>query len=354
MLTFIAEQAEALRTTYGNISAASVGAIQRRLLTLENQGAAHFFGEPALELSDFMRVDSAGRGVINLLAADQLMASPRLYATFLLWLLSELFEALPEVGDPDKPKLVFFFDEAHLLFDDAPKALLEKVTQVVRLVRSKGVGVYFVTQNPADIPEPVLAQLGNRIQHALRAYTPAERRAIRAAAESFRPNPAFKTETAITELAVGEALVSTLQDKGVPGIVERTLIRPPSSRLEPLSAAERAAALAGSAMAGKYDRSIDRQSAYELLQARAESGAAATPSHGGSVPPSGPWGGRKDAEEKRRGGASASGAAPKSGRAPARSRSDSMVEATMKSVLRAAGREITRSLVRGLLGSLKR
>jgi DNA helicase HerA-like ATPase len=354
MLTFIAEQAEALRTTYGNISAASVGAIQRKLLTLENEGAAHFFGEPALELSDFMRVDSGGRGVINLLAADQLMASPKLYATFLLWLLSELFETLPEVGDLDKPKLVFFFDEAHLLFNDAPKALLEKVTQVVRLVRSKGVGVYFVTQNPADIPEPVLAQLGNRIQHALRAYTPAERKAIRAAAESFRPNPAFKTEDAITELAVGEALVSTLQDKGVPGIVERTLIRPPSSRLEPLSAAERAAALAGSAMAGKYDHSIDRHSAYEMLQARAESGAktatAAEPSRSSSVPPSGPWGRQKDAEEKR-----SSGAATKRGsRAPARPRSDSMVETTMKSVLRTAGREITRSIVRGLLGSLRR
>src|SRR5690606_25939200 len=248
VLNYVAEQAERLRTTYGNISASSVGAIQRRLLVLENQGAEHFFGEPALDLHDMMRMDAQGRGVISLLAADQLMAAPRLYATFLLWLLSELFETLPEVGDPPKPRLVFFFDEAHLLFNDAPKALLEKVVQVVRLVRSKGVGVYFVTQNPADIPEPVLAQLGNRIQHALRAYTPAERKAIRAAAESFRVNPAFRTEDVITELAIGEALVSCLGDRGVPSIVERCLIRPPSSRLEPLSEAERRSDLSASAM----------------------------------------------------------------------------------------------------------
>ncbi|HEY9550464.1 MAG TPA: helicase HerA-like domain-containing protein, partial [Kiloniellaceae bacterium] len=231
LLTFVAENAKALTTTYGNVTAASVGAIQRRLLSLEQQGAEAFFGEPALALADFLRCDGDGRGVINILAADKLMLSPTLYATFLLWLLSELFEELPELGDPDKPKLVFFFDEAHLLFDDAPKALLEKVEQVVRLIRSKGVGVYFVTQNPGDVPDSVLGQLGNRVQHALRAFTPRDRKAVQTAADTFRQNSAFDARTAITELRVGEALVSTLQAKGVPSVVQRTLIRPPASRL---------------------------------------------------------------------------------------------------------------------------
>ncbi len=239
ILAYCAENADAIKAKYGNVSPNSVGAIQRALLTLENQGGDRFFGEPALELSDFMRVDTAGRGAINLLAADKLMTSPRTYATFLLWLMSELFEQLPEVGDLEKPKLVFFFDEAHLLFDDAPKPLLDKVTQVVRLIRSKGVGIYFVTQNPQDVPEMVLAQLGNRVQHALRAYTPREQKAVSVAAESFRANPKFKTEAAITALGIGEALVSTLEKGGVPSMVERTLILPPkgaSGRSRPRSA----------------------------------------------------------------------------------------------------------------------
>ena len=234
MLVEVGERAKELSLTYGNVSTASIGAIQRRLLVMENQGADEFFGEPALELSDMIATTAGGKGRINVLAADKLMQSPRLYATFLLWLLSELFEELPEVGDPDKPKFVFFFDEAHLLFDDAPKALINKVEQVARLIRSKGVGVYFITQNPADVPDDILGQLGNRVQHALRAYTPRDRKALKAAAETFRPNPDFKTEKAILEVGVGEALVSTLEKKGVPSMVQRTLIRPPSSRLGPL------------------------------------------------------------------------------------------------------------------------
>ncbi|KUJ86120.1 ATP-binding protein [Ruegeria marisrubri] len=273
LLVWIGEHRAELSLRYGNISTASVGAIQRRLLVLDNQGGSRLFGEPALELSDLMRTDDDGRGVVNILAADKLMAAPRLYATFLLWLLSELFEELPEVGDPDKPKLVFFFDEAHLLFDDAPKVLVDKVEQVARLIRSKGVGVYFITQNPADIPEDILGQLGNRIQHALRAFTAKDRKNLRLAAETYRENPAFDTETAIREVGVGEAVTSMLQKKGVPGMVERTLIRPPSSQLGPISDAERAEILASSEMAGKYDKPIDRKSAYEILAARADQAA---------------------------------------------------------------------------------
>ncbi|MEL6551166.1 MAG: helicase HerA-like domain-containing protein [Pseudomonadota bacterium] len=273
LLVWVGENRDTLSLRYGNVSVASIGAIQRRLLVIENQGGAKLFGEPALELSDIMRTDVDGRGRVNILAADQLMSSPRLYATFLLWLLSELFEELPEVGDPEKPRLVFFFDEAHLLFEDAPKALVEKVEQVARLIRSKGVGVYFITQSPDDIPEDILGQLGNRVQHALRAFTARDRKALKMAAETYRENPRFDTEEAIREVGVGEAVTSMLQKKGVPGIVERTLIRPPSSQLGPITEAERAGVMAASPVAGKYEALKDRESAFELLTARAEQAA---------------------------------------------------------------------------------
>ncbi len=275
LLVWVGENAKELSLRYGNVSASSVGAIQRALLVLENQGGHRLFGEPALELSDIMRTDPDGRGRISILAADRLMGSPRLYATFLLWLLSELFEELPEVGDPDKPKLVFFFDEAHLLFDDAPKALIDKVEQVARLIRSKGVGVYFCTQNPADVPEDILGQLGNRVQHALRAFTAKDRKELRQAAETYRDNPRFSTEDAIREVGVGEAVTSFLERKGAPGMVERTLIRPPSSQLGPLDAATRKAVIAASPIAGKYEAVKDRESAFEILRARADQAAKA-------------------------------------------------------------------------------
>ena len=274
MLAYAAQNASELSAKYGNITRASVGAIQRQLLSLDSQGAAQFFGEPALEIQDFIQCDEQGRGYINVLAADKLMRSPKLYATFLLWLLSELFEALPEVGDPEKPKLVFFFDEAHLLFDDAPKALQDKVEQVVRLIRSKGVGVYFCSQNPIDIPEDVAGQLGNRVQHALRAFTPRDKKAIKAAADTFRINPDLDVEQAITELKVGEALVSTLDEDGAPGVVERTLIAPPRSRLGPVTAKERAIMQSISPCEGKYDTRVDRESAEEVLAAKAADAAA--------------------------------------------------------------------------------
>ena len=274
LLVWVGENAKDLSLRYGNVATSSVGAIQRQLLVLENQGGTSLFGEPALALDDMIRCDADGRGQINILAADKLMNSPRLYATFLLWLLSELFEELPEVGNPDKPKLVFFFDEAHLLFDDAPKALVDKVEQVARLIRSKGVGVYFVTQNPADVPEDVLGQLGNRVQHALRAFTAKDQKALRQAAENYRPNPDFDTADAITEVGTGEAVTSMLERKGVPGIVQRTLIRPPSSQLGPITEAERSAIMAASDMSGKYDTTHDRTSAYEMLAARADKAAA--------------------------------------------------------------------------------
>ncbi|SMD11825.1 hypothetical protein SAMN06297251_13021 [Fulvimarina manganoxydans] len=270
MLAHLTENASDVSKIYGNVAKASVGAIQRQLLVLEQQGADAFFGEPALAIADLMRTDRDGRGIVNVLAADRLMMNPRLYATFLLWLLSELFEELPEVGDPEKPKLVFFFDEAHLLFDDAPKILLDRVEQLVKLIRSKGVGVYFVTQNPLDVPDSVLAQLGNRIQHALRAYTPREQKAVKTAADTFRPNPEFDAYETITTLGVGEALVSTLGAKGVPSIVERTLIRPPAAQLGPIDDGERADVMRRSPVAGQYDHAIDRESAYELLIGRAE------------------------------------------------------------------------------------
>jgi len=274
MLVHTAENASELTAKYGNVTKASIGAIQRQLLSLDSQGGAQFFGEPALEIDDFLKPDDQGRGIINVLAADKLMASPKLYATFLLWLLSELFESLPEVGDPEKPKLVFFFDEAHLLFDDAPKALEDTIERVVRLIRSKGVGVYFVTQNPIDIPEEVAGQLGNRVQHALRAFTPRDKKAIKAAAQTFRINPDLDVETAITELRTGEALVSTLMEDGAPSIVQRTLIKPPRSRLGPVTAKERAIIQSISPHDGKYDTAVDRESAEEVLAAKAADAAA--------------------------------------------------------------------------------
>jgi len=295
LLQWLAENAGQLTTEFGNVSKQSVGTIQRQLLMLDQQGGEGFFGEPALDLADMIRCDSAGRGTINILAADRLMQSPRLYGTFLLWLLSELFEALPEVGDLDKPKFVFFFDEAHLLFGDAPKALLERIEQVVRLIRSKGVGIYFITQNPLDIPESVLGQLGNRVQHALRAFTPRDQKAVKVAAETFRPNKKFDVAQAITELGVGEALLSFLDTKGVPTPVERCLIAPPQGRIGPAKDAERTAVMSASPLAGKYDKAIDRASAYEVLTGRVSGGqtapAASQPrrrGHYGSVPQTAP------------------------------------------------------------------
>lgn len=275
LLVWVGQNAQALSLRYGNVAASSVGAIQRQLLVLENQGGSALFGEPALDLADMMRTRDDGRGEINILAADQLMGSPRLYATFLLWLLSELFEELPEVGNPDKPKLVFFFDEAHLLFDDAPKALVDKVEQVARLIRSKGVGVYFVTQNPGDIPDDVLGQLGNRVQHALRAFTAKDRKELKTAAETYRDNPAFDTAQAIQEVGTGEAVTSFLDRKGIPQVVERTLIRPPSSQLGPIDEPTRKGIMSISDMAGKYDKTLDRESAFEILSKRADAAAKA-------------------------------------------------------------------------------
>src|SRR6266568_2537578 len=283
ILSFIAEHAAELTTQYGNVSKQTVGTIQRQLLVLENQGGAKFFGEPALLLKDFMRTDRDGRGMINILVADQLMHSPRLYATFLLWMLSELFQELPEVGDLPKPKLVFFFDEAHLLFNDAPKSLMDKIEQVVRLIRSKGIGVYFVTQNPIDVPDKVLAQLGNRVQHALRAFTPRDQKAVAAAAQTFRPNPKLDTTKVIMELGKGEALVSFLEGNGTPAMVERVLIRPPSARIGPITPDERKAIMDASPVKGKYDTAIDAESAYEILQKRLSGTAADAPGGGGGI-----------------------------------------------------------------------
>ena len=273
LLVWIGENGDALSLRYGNVSTRSVGAIQRQLMILENQGGAQLFGEPALDLMDLMQTSDDGRGLINILAADKLMGSPRLYATFLLWLLSELFETLPEVGDPEKPKLVFFFDEAHLLFDDAPKALVDKVEQIARLIRSKGVGIYFITQNPDDVPEDILGQLGNRFQHALRSFTARDQKALTRAAETYRPNPRFDTADAIRDVGVGEAVTSMLQKKGVPGVVERTLIRPPSSKLGPISDAARKEVIENSPVFGKYETTVDRNSAYEILLKRADDAA---------------------------------------------------------------------------------
>ena len=388
ILQAVAENADQLTTTYGNVSKATIGTIQRRLLTLEQQGAEHFFGEPALELADLMLTTPDGRGAVNVLVADKLIHSPRLYATFLLWLLSELFEELPEAGDLDKPKLVFFFDEAHLLFNDAPKALTEKVEQVVRLIRSKGVGVYFVTQNPADVPPVILSQLGNRVQHALRAFTPAEQKGIKAAAETFRPNPAFKTQEVITQLGVGEALVSTLEPGGVPGIVERAKVIPPRSRMGTITPEERERLMAASPVGAKYAEAVDRESAYEILQARAstvpDASAAADPWGVGSpaptntasaenpwgVPPAAPGGTSRriggSAPATRRRTAATPPPAPEQGgglsdmlggilgggggrrQTPA----EAMLKSAMRSIGTKVGGQVGNAIVRGVLGSI--
>ena len=283
LLSYLSKNAKEIGARYGNVASTAVGAVQRQLLVLENQGGTKFFGEPALSIADLMQTAPNGRGYINVLAADKLMSNPRLYATFLLWLLSDLFEKLPEVGDPPKPKLVFFFDEAHLLFNEAPKELLDKVEQVVRLIRSKGVGVYFVTQNPIDVPDKVLAQLGNRVQHALRAFTPSDQKAVKAAADTFRPNPKLNTAQVITQLGKGEALVSFLEGSGTPSMVDRTMIRPPAARIGPVTPEERKAVIAKSPVKGKYDSAVDPESAYEILQKRLQAGGG-LPSPGAGVP----------------------------------------------------------------------
>ena len=336
LLNHVSEEAATLQTRYGNVSKASVGAIVRRLLALEQQGAEILFGEPALALDDLMQTDEKGRGYINVLAADKLIHTPAIYSTFLLWLLSELFENLPEVGDPDRPKMVFFFDEAHLLFNDAPKVLVDKIEQVVRLIRSKGVGIYFVTQSPLDVPESVLGQLGNRVQHALRAYTPKDQKAVRVAAQTFRQNPALDTEETITALGVGEALVSTLDPQGVPGMVQRVNVAPPGSRLGPIDAAERRAVMDQSLVKGVYDVTIDRVSAYEMLEQRAQEAAAAAAAP--QVPESTGLGGFL-------GGVLGSAGGGRSGR-------QSPVEAFAASAARSLGTQIGRQLLRGVMGSL--
>jgi DNA helicase HerA-like ATPase len=348
LLVFVGENAKTLALRYGFVSSNSVGAIQRRLLVLENQGAAAFFGEPALDLEDMFHVDADGRGQVNILAADKLMGAPKLYATFLLWLLSELFETLPEIGDPDKPRFVFFFDEAHLLFDGAPKALVDKVEQVARLIRSKGVGVYFVTQNPADVPEDILGQLGNRIQHALRAFTRNDQKDLRAAADTYRENPRFDIEDAIKEVGVGEAVTSFLVKKGMPGMAERTLIRPPSSQLGPITKVERKGAMMGSPVAGKYEQVLDRDSAFEMLAERAAKAA-------------------KEAEEAEareeemelrereyQTGRRYSGARVKrsTSRKTRSRRGDTEMQAFTKSMLRSIGTKAGTAIVRGVMGSL--
>lgn len=354
MLVWLGENEDTVSLEYGNVARSSIGAIQRRLLVLENQGADAFFGEPALDLNDMISTTSGGQGRINILAADKLMQSPRLYATFLLWMLSELFEMLPEVGDPDKPKLVFFFDEAHLLFDDAPKALLDKVEQVARLIRSKGVGVYFVSQNPADVPDDILGQLGNRVQHALRAFTPKDQKALRLAAATFRANPAFDTMEAITQVGTGEALVSTLEKKGMPSIVERTLIRPPSSQLGPITADERKAVIANSPVAGLYETLVDRESAFEKLRKRAEDAASEAEKLERAA---------QEAEKHDKAEAERTrefqrarrydGHSPRSSTPTKRSSSrDSIGTTFAKSLARQLGTKTGQTLIRGVLGSL--
>jgi hypothetical protein len=331
MLQHVGDNAAQFKTQYGNVTGSSIGAIQRGLLALESQGAAQFFGEPMLEIADLMQV-RGGKGVVNVLAADKLMNSPKLYSSFLLWLLAELFEQLPEIGDPEKPKLVFFFDEAHLLFNEAPKALVEKVEQVVRLIRSKGVGVYFVTQNPLDVPETVLGQLGNRVQHALRAFTPRDQKAVRTAAETLRPNPKLKAEKVITELGVGEALVSLLDEKGRPTIVERAFIVPPASQIGPIADAERQQTIKASALFSKYEKTVDRESAYEKLTGRTAQTAA---------PPS------KTSEGNVLSDVIFGKTGPRGGR-----QSQGILEAMTKSAARSIGSELGRQVLRGLLGSI--
>jgi len=333
LLQYAADNAQAFQTSYGNVSAASIGAIQRGLLSLEQQGADKFLGEPMLNIDDLLQTEG-GRGVVNILAADRLMQAPQLYATTLLWLLAELYERLPEVGDRDKPKLVFFFDEAHLLFTDAPKVLLDRIEQVVRLIRSKGVGVFFVTQNPLDVPDIVLGQLGNRVQHALRAFTPRDQKAVKTAADTMRANPKFSTEKAITELSVGEALISFLDEKGRPGVVERAFVLPPASRIGPITTEERNAVIASSSVKGTYDTVIDRESAYEKLKGRATASADAATAGAAS-------GGVWDSVKGSLGGLMTG-----------TGRKDSIVEAIAKSAARTVGSTVGREIVRGVLGSL--
>ncbi|GAA5173755.1 DUF853 family protein [Niveibacterium umoris] len=351
MVQHVGDNAKQFTTEYGNVSAASIGAIQRGLLAIEQEGADKFFGEPMLDIADLMQTDQKGHGVINILAADKLYGSPRLYSTFLLWMLAELFEHLPEVGDLDKPKLVFFFDEAHLLFNEAPPALLEKIEQVVRLIRSKGVGVYFVTQNPLDIPDTVLGQLGNRVQHALRAFTPRDQKAVQTAAQTLRANPKFDAATAITELGVGEALVSFLDDKGRPAMVERAFITPPGTRIGPLTADERAAVIKDSVLYGHYEEVLDRESAYERLRGAATAkdagvaagSAPAASGSGAAIPQGAPSGGIL-------GGALGDILFGTTG--PRGAKHDGLVQTAAKSIARTVGSEVGREIIRGVLGSI--
>ncbi|MFZ1685178.1 MAG: helicase HerA-like domain-containing protein [Candidatus Zixiibacteriota bacterium] len=335
ILQYAADNSATFKTQYGNISSASVGSIQRGLLTLEEQGGQMLFGEPALDLDDLLQTDSSGRGMVNILAADKLMQSPKLYATFLLWLLSELFERMPEVGDPEKPKLVFFFDEAHLLFDDAPKVLLEKVEQVVRLIRSKGIGVYFISQNPLDIPEDILGQLGNRVQHALRAFTPKDQKAVQVAAQTFRANPKFDVAKVIMEMGTGEALVSMLDEKGSPSVVERALICPPHSQIGMITPDQRQQIIKASVVFGHYEKLVDRESAYEILQKRSVAQSKQTAQSSQTISPDTMSGG--DAPLPRRVG----------GRQP-----ETLTEALAKSAARAVGSQVGREIIRGVLGSI--
>ena len=350
LLVWIGQNAKELALRYGFVSSQSVGAIQRRLLVLENQGAADFFGEPALELEDMFHVDAEGRGQINILAADKLMGAPKLYATFLLWLLAELFENLPEIGDPEKPKFVFFFDEAHLLFDGAPKALIDKVEQVARLIRSKGVGVYFVTQNPADVPEDILGQLGNRVQHALRAFTRKDQKDLRAAADTYRENPRFDIEDAIKEVGVGEAVTSLLIKKGMPGVAERTLIRPPSSQLGPLSKIERKAVMMGSPVAGKYETVLDRDSAFEMLSERAAK--AAKEAEEAEAREEEMEAREREYQTGRRYSGTRVGRSTAKKRTTRKRRGDSVGTAFAKSMMRSIGTKAGTAIVRGVMGSL--
>lgn len=349
MLQHVGDNAKQFTTEYGNISAASVGAIQRGLLQIESEGGDQFFGEPMLNIDDLMQTDARGHGVVNILAADKLMNSPRLYSTFLLWMLSELFEQLPEIGDPDKPKLVFFFDEAHLLFNDAPKVLLERIELVVRLVRSKGVGVYFVTQNPLDIPDSVLAQLGNRVQHALRAFTPRDQKAVKATATTMRPNPGLDIEAAITELAVGEALISFLDEKGRPSITQRVYVVPPGSQIGPITAAQRQQLMQQSLVAGVYEKAVDRESAYEVLRSRAES-APATPGKPGAAGAAGTTGaGTAPADSGMMGELNDllfGTTGPRGGK------KDGIVQTVVKSTARTMGTQLGRQILRGVLGGI--
>ncbi len=343
MLQNVGDNAADYRTSYGNISAASIGAIQRGLMSLEEQGGDKFFGEPMLNIDDLLQTDARGKGVVNILAADKLMNAPQMYAVFLLWLMSELFENLPEVGDLDKPKMVFFFDEAHLLFNEAPKELLQKIEQVVRLIRSKGVGVFFITQNPLDIPDTVLGQLGNRVQHALRAYTPRDQKAVKAAAETFRPNPALDTAQVITELGVGEALVSFLDEKGRPNIVERAFILPPASQIGPITDAERKAAMAGSVVAGVYEKLVDRESAHEIITARTAASAATEKEAQIKV---------DAAVAKEEESGSGLGGLLGSLFGNGGSKRETAGQAMIKSVARSVGSQVGRAIIRGVLGSI--